>query len=152
MEPQDPISKMPVLLFMVNLLSLVRRNLIGKIWKNRFSYEPVGNFVYKVSEREMEKFAAGLGLPLLAFKKINPNFYFKGAEDESAELRNPRFLKIRFRKGLVDLLVKFRLMPSQVLSVVVFKVIPEQQLLKELEMADHKLLYIPKNPYVDRQA
>lgn len=150
-EPQDPISKMPGLLWVANILSVLGRNLIGKVWKNRFSYEPVGNFVYKVSEREMEKFAAGLGLPLLAFKKINPNFYFKGAETVKAELRNPKFLKIRLRKGLADLLVKLRLIPSQVLCAVIFKELPGDPLLKELKTGGYELLYIPQNPYVKGQ-
>lgn len=150
-EPQDPISKMPGLLWVVNVLSALGRSLISKVWKNRFSYEPVGNFVYKVSEREMEKFAAGLGLPLLAFKKINPNFYFKGAETVKAELRNPEFLKIRFRKGLRDLLVKLRLIPSQVLSAVIFKELPGDQLRKDLVAAGYELLYIPPNPYLREQ-
>lgn len=75
-EPQDPISRMPLLLFLVNILDKVQNGLSIKVWKNRFSYEKVGNFVYKVSEREFEKFAAGLNLPAIAVKSINPNFWF----------------------------------------------------------------------------
>lgn len=50
-EPQDPISKMPLLLSLVNICGKINPNFINKIWKNRFSFEPVGNYVYKVSER-----------------------------------------------------------------------------------------------------
>jgi len=75
-EPQDPISQMPLLLGLSNFFPTLGLNLIDKISKNRFSYERVGNFVYKVSQREFEKVAAGLALPMIAVKKINPNFYF----------------------------------------------------------------------------
>src|SRR5690606_39630720 len=60
-EPQDPISRMPFLLFVLNTFSSYKL-VVDRIWKNRFSYEAVGNFVYKTSEREFEKFAAGLNL------------------------------------------------------------------------------------------
>jgi len=79
-EPQDPVSKMSLLLWTVNILSMLNPKFVQKVWKNRFSYEKVGNFVYKVSEREFEKYAAGLGLPLVAFKKTNPNFWFEGID------------------------------------------------------------------------
>jgi len=145
-EPQDPVSRMPLLLFLMNVLSGFK-GLTAKVWKNRFSYEPVGNFVYKLSERELEKFAAGLNLPLVAFKGINPNFYFKGAETSLRSYRNKEFRSIYLRKKLTDFAVKLRLIPSQVLSAVVFKELPEDQLLKKLEKSGYRLIYIPKNPY-----
>ena len=118
------------------------------LWKNRFSYEPVGNFVYKISEREIEKFAAGLNLPLVAFKKINPNFYFKGADEIECTLKNPKFLKVYLKKKLLDVLVKIRLIPSQVLSAIVFKEVPDETLLMELKSSGYEWVYIPKNPYL----
>nr|WP_232325347.1 methyltransferase domain-containing protein [Pedobacter panaciterrae] len=147
-EPQDPVSKMAGLLFFLNIFSALKSNIANLIWKNRFSYEPVGNFVYKISEREMEKFAAGLNLPLVAFKKINPNFYFRGADEVECTLKNPRFLKVFFKKKLLDGLVKIRLIPSQVLSAIVFKEIPDETLLMALKNGGYQLVYIPKNPYL----
>lgn len=147
-EPQDPVSKMAGLLFFLNILSAFKNNFANLLWKNRFSYEPVGNFVYKISEREMEKFAAGLNLPLLAFKKINPNFYFKGADEIECTLRNPKFLKVYLKKKLLDVLVKIGLIPSQVLSAIVFKEVPDETLLMELKSSGYELVYIPKNPYL----
>lgn len=44
-EPQDPIAKMPILLLVANLLGKINDRAINKIWKNRYSYEKVGNFV-----------------------------------------------------------------------------------------------------------
>ncbi|RCH53645.1 class I SAM-dependent methyltransferase [Mucilaginibacter hurinus] len=146
-EPQDPVSKMPALLLITNLLSS-SSNLLKKAWKNRFSYEPVGNFVYKVSEREFEKFAAGINLPMVAFKHINPNFYFAGVDGQPAERGNKTFDAIRKKKWLMDTLVKFRLIPGQVLATIVFKQLPDDKVLQALKADGYKLLNIPANPYL----
>lgn len=146
-EPQDPVSKMPVLLMLTNLFAS-RSKLLKMTWKNRFSYEPVGNFVYKVSEREFEKFAAGLNLPLVAFKRINPNFYFKGAESVIAAQESKKFRSIQSKKRLMDLLVKLKVIPGQVLSAIIFKENPEAEVVERLKADGYHLVVIPKNPYL----
>jgi len=146
-EPQDPVSKMPLLLLITNLLAK-SPHFLSRIWKNRFSYEPVGNFVYKVSEREFEKFAAGLNLPVLAFKRINPNFYFKGTENIQADSNDIRFLSIRVRKKISDILAGLKIFPGQVLSAVIFKQIPGDDLLQQLRASGYRIVRIPKNPYL----
>jgi ubiquinone/menaquinone biosynthesis C-methylase UbiE len=70
-EPIDILSKVPLVLLIKNLCDLVSPTIINKIWKNRFSWETVGNYVFKISEREIEKIAMGIGLPCIAFKEIN---------------------------------------------------------------------------------
>lgn len=145
-EPQDPVAKMPLLLMLFNLFKYWP-GVIKRIWKNRFSYEPVGNFVYKVSEREFEKFAAGLNLPLVAFKRINPNFYFKDAENLQQEKYNGRFQLIRFKKMMLDILAKCGLIPGQVLSAVVFKTAPGKEVLEQMKKDGYHLVSIAKNPY-----
>ncbi|EHQ31194.1 class I SAM-dependent methyltransferase [Mucilaginibacter paludis] len=143
-EPQDPVLKMPLLLFINNLLA-TNVHLLNKAWKNRFSFEPVGNFVYKVSEREFEKFAAGLNLPMVAFKKINPNFYFKGADE--LKTSHKKFLSIRVKKQILDVLVKLKLMPGQVLATIIFKERPGLGCIEALKKQGYHLVNIPVNPY-----
>lgn len=147
-EPQDPVIKMPLFLFITNILAAINDKLVQKVWKNRFSYEPVGNFVYKVSEREFEKLAAGLNLRVLAFKRINSNFYYKGAETTMASPGNMKFLKLRIRKKIADLLVKLKLCSSQVLTSLIFKEMPDEQEQQKLKQAGYHLVYIPVNPYL----
>lgn len=147
-EPQDPILKMPCLLLINNILEKIKYGLINKIWKNRFSYEPVGNFVYKVSEREMEKFAAGLNLPMVAIKSFNPNYWFPGSEKIPADKSEKRFRKILLKKGLRDFLSKWGIVPSQTLSIIIFKIEPDSELQKSLKTEGYKLISIPKNPYI----
>lgn len=146
-EPQDPISKMPLLLMLSNLL-LKKPPLLNKIWKNRFSYEPVGNFVYKVSEREFEKFAAALNLPYVAFKKINPNFHYKGAERTDANPKNKTFKAIKLKKQVLDILVRLKIIPGQVLSAIIFKEKPEDPVWQQLQEDGYHIVAIPKNPYI----
>ncbi|WP_313269774.1 class I SAM-dependent methyltransferase [Sphingobacterium sp.] len=147
-EPQDPIMKMPFLLFMNNVLEKIKYGLINKIWKNRFSYEPVGNFVYKVSEREIEKFAAGINLPMVAIKNFNPNFWFPGSEKIPAVKSEKKFRRILFKKGLRDFLSNFGIIPSQSLSIIIFTTLPEVELQKSLQKNGYKLIEIPKNPFI----
>lgn len=146
-EPQDPVSKIPILLLLQNLLAACPR-LLHKVWPNRFSFEPVGNFVYKVSEREFEKLAAGLHLPMVAFKHINPNFYFKGADSIMADSANRQFLSIKRKKQLLDLLVRLKVIPGQVLATIVFKQAPDEGTIKALRADGYKLINIPANPYL----
>ncbi|MCP9765335.1 hypothetical protein EGI31_20570 [Lacihabitans soyangensis] len=41
-----------------------------RIWKNQYSYESVGNYVFKISLREFKKMAVGLGLPTLTARAV----------------------------------------------------------------------------------
>lgn len=147
MEPQDPILKMPFLLGLMNMIGAFSDQLSQKLWKNRFSYEPVGNFVYKLSERELEKFAAGLNLPMVAFKKLNPNFYFDGANKVLADQKSLRFWSIYLKKQIRDVLSKIGLVPAQVLCAIVFKTVPNERTLKDLKRAGYQIIKIPSNPY-----
>ncbi|MFN0255065.1 class I SAM-dependent methyltransferase [Pedobacter ureilyticus] len=147
MEPQDPVLKMPFLLGLVNVVSSFSDTLSQRLWKNRFSYEPVGNFVYKLSERELEKFAAGLNLPMIAFKKLNPNFYFEGANETLASKRNLKFLIIYFKKQIRDFLSAIGFIPAQVLCAVVFKKVPNDNTVRDLKHAGYQIIKIPRNPY-----
>jgi len=147
-EPQDPISKMPFLLAILNIINKIKPDVMNKIWKNQVSYEPVGNFIYKVSEREFIKFAAGLNLPAVAFKQINPHFYSKKTGDLEASDTEKEFRKIKIKKNIADWLVKLTIIPGQVLSTIVFKEFPDAEQIQILKNSGYRLMSIPKNPYL----
>jgi SAM-dependent methyltransferase len=146
-EPHDPVAKMPLLLFFINMTQRWS-SIQQRIWKNRFSFEPVGNFVYKVSEREFEKFAAGLNLPAVAFKFINPNFYHPDNDLKEASLAKMPFLKMRLKKLILDCLTMLKVIPGQVLSTIVFKKLPDEALTARLKKEGYRILLLPKNPYL----
>lgn len=146
-EPQDPITKIPLLLAMVNIISKFSQSLIKRVWKNRFSFEPVGNFVYKVSEREFEKFGGGLGLNVIAFKQINPNFHTGGLQKVGVNFSESKFRNISIKKGILDFATKVGLLPGQVLATIVFKQKPTPVEIEDLKKSGYKIVTIPDNPY-----
>jgi len=146
-EPHDPITKMPLLMFLFNITHFWPY-LQGRLWKNRFSFEPVGNFVYKISEREFEKFAAGMNLPAVAFKYFNPNFYHPHNELKKASFSEPAFLILRLKKLVLDTFMRLKLVPGQVLSAIIFKEMPDAALVKQLKKEGYRVQFIPKNPYL----
>ncbi len=119
-EPIDILSKMALLVFIKNILDKIDPVLINSLWKNRFSFEEVGNYVYKVSEREIEKLAVGMGLPLVGFKSHNIN-----------------------TGQLYNLLSKLRMIPKSALTFVIFKRKPSPQLVREMRRDNFKILDLP---------
>jgi gentisate 1,2-dioxygenase len=93
-EPQDPLTKMPLMLFLKNILDRFNPNLLQKYWKNRYSFEPVGNYVFKLSDRDMEKLAMGMNLPAIAFKGLNSSYYNPKTANEKADDNSAAFRQI----------------------------------------------------------
>ncbi|MCE7069672.1 class I SAM-dependent methyltransferase [Dyadobacter sp. CY327] len=146
-EPHDPISKMPFLLALRNIFDRFDTKLLQKYWKNRYSFEEVGNYVFKLSEREMDKLANGMGLPAVAFKGINNNYYHPSYAKDKADDSSPAFRKIKRKLALHDFLIKFSLMPSQVLCAVIFKKLPSQKVMDAMKREGFQIHIFPPNPY-----
>ncbi|MBB5282709.1 SAM-dependent methyltransferase [Rhabdobacter roseus] len=146
-EPHDPISKMPLLLALRNILDRWDTALLQRYWKNRYSHEEVGNYVFKLSEREMDKLANGIGLPAVAFKGINNNYYHPSIAHERADDSSPAFRKIKRKLALHDLLTKLTLMPSQVLCAVIFKKMPTAEVQQAMQREGFAFHVFPPNPY-----
>ncbi|WP_266368062.1 class I SAM-dependent methyltransferase [Tellurirhabdus rosea] len=137
-EPVDPVIHMPLLLFLRNILDRIDTGLMRRLWKNQYSFEPVGNYVHKISVREFEKMACSLGLPMLAYRGFNPGNVGAKATIEAQKK------KIAFR----DFLTATTVVPPEALSVIVFKRKPTGPTLADLEKQGYKLLDFPKNPYL----
>ena len=50
---------------------------------------------------------------------------------------------------LFDALVKLKAVPSQVLTTVVFKQLPDEHTINLLKKNGYHLVYIPQNPYLN---
>lgn len=61
----------------------------------------------------------------------------------------PPFLLIKMKKFLYDALVKLRAMPSQVLTTIIFKQLPDENTKNLLKKNGYDLVYIPENPYLN---
>ncbi|WP_025765315.1 class I SAM-dependent methyltransferase [Dyadobacter tibetensis] len=149
-EPHDPVSKMPLLLAARNIIDRVDTALLQKYWKNRYSFEEVGNYVFKLSEREIDKLANGIGMKMVAFKGINNNYHSPQVAKEKADASSPAFRKILRKLRIHNALSRLSLMPTQVLSAIIFKKIPSENTLAALKKEGYQLHFFPVNPYANR--
>lgn len=147
-EPHDPISRMPLLLAARNILDSFNTQILEKFWKNRYSFEEVGNYVFKLSERECEKIAMGLHLPAVAFKGIQNNYYQSSIAKEPANSSSKAFRKLQRKTKFHSLLARLGLMPYQVLGAIIFKEMPDPNILAKLKAEKYRTYIFPKNPYL----
>ena len=147
-EPHDPISKMPLLLLLRNILDSINPRLLQRFWKNRYSFEKVGNYVFKLSELEIEKLAMGMNLPAVAFKGINNNYYRPGIGNSS--LNSKDFQRIRLKVNFHNLLSKAGFIPYQVLGAIIFKELPTESTTSLLSKNGFCYYSLPRNPYLNK--
>ncbi len=147
-EPHDPISRMPLLLALRNTLDRINPSLLQRIWKNRYSFEEVGNYVFKLSEREIEKLSMGINLPAVAFKGINNNYYHPSTAPTPAETTSGAFRRIRSKLLRDNLLSRAGLVPYQLLCAIIFKTPPSKESICRLKDNGFTYHALPKNPYL----
>lgn len=137
--------------FTRNILQSVKhglKRLLGKtnVHHDSGNYETIGNYVYAVSVREFEKMALGLGLPAIAYKKIQ-DIYIAGVENELSESNGPLMQKIRqgLRKSRIKAFLK--LADPNTIQMILFKALPENAIIEDLERDDYTFVVLPQNPY-----
>jgi 2-polyprenyl-3-methyl-5-hydroxy-6-metoxy-1,4-benzoquinol methylase len=148
-EPIDILSKMASLMVVKNVLDRINPLLINKLWKNRFSFETVGNYVFKVSEREMEKIAMGIGLPFIAFKRLNifaTHETIEGLGD--VPLNQKVYKRIRRKLALRNLVSAMGIIPYGSLGCVLFKEQPTGEVIRKMKDQGFITLQLPANPYL----
>jgi hypothetical protein len=112
------------------------------------NYEPVGNYVYNVSEREIQKCALGLHLSTVAFKRFH-DIYFEGAEFEKLDQNGELLRKMRRDLFKNDLLCKLGLSVQNHIAAVIFKEPPAESLRGKLRAAGYDVVDLPKNPHLN---
>ena len=148
-EPIDILSKISLLVLIKNICDKINPLFINKIWKNRFSWESVGNYVFKISEREIEKIAMGMGLPCIAFKRYD---HFKshttidGIMD--VPLNQKLYRKIKFTLAMRSFISSLGIIPHGSLCCVIFKVQPAEKVLLGMKDQGFSIIPLPKNPYL----
>lgn len=153
-EPIDIIAKMPLLLFIKNILDRINPMLINKIWRNRFSFEIVGNYVFKISEREIEKIAMGIGLKTIAFKRINLilNLRLKKSITSETPINSNAWNKVKRRIRLKNFLSFLKIVPYNHLISVLFKSEPSTEVRKNMKKMGYVIIDLPENPYIKDRA
>lgn len=147
-EPVDIGIHFPLMVFLKNLLEKIAPGMVNKVWKNRFSFETVGNYVYKISEREIEKVAMGIGLPMVAFKGIN-DFYTTKFDLKSSTGNKKLFRTVKGRIKLKNFLSRLGVIPYELEACVIFKKQPSPEVVSNMNEQGFKVLSLPENPYLE---
>jgi 2-polyprenyl-3-methyl-5-hydroxy-6-metoxy-1,4-benzoquinol methylase len=148
-EPIDILSKMSLLVFIKNICDKIDPLLINKVWKNRFSWESVGNYVFKVSEREMEKIAMGIGLPCLAFKRYDhykTHTPIDGMSD--IPINQKLYKRIQRKLKIRSFISRIGIIPHGSICTVIFKEQPNEIVLRGMRKLGFTFLFLPPNPYL----
>jgi ubiquinone/menaquinone biosynthesis C-methylase UbiE len=122
------------------------KNLLGKKVSTH-EFEEVGNYVYSISEREIEKVALGINLPCVAFKVVQ-DYYAVGSEYEKPVSESKLFQKVKFKIMIAEFLYRWKLQNSGLLTAIIFKVTPDQAVQDRLIADGFEIVMLPKNPYL----
>jgi ubiquinone/menaquinone biosynthesis C-methylase UbiE len=110
-------------------------------------FEEIGNFIYKISFREVEKVALGCGYPMVAFKGIN-DFYCRGLEKVPLDKNAKEFRLVRRKIAWFDFLCRLGINQHGLLCAVLFKHRPSDDCVTRMKAADFRVVELPANPWL----
>ena len=120
-------------------------------WMNQFLFEPVGNFVYKTSKKELSKFMLGLHYRHIAFN-YTCDVYEEGVEMLDLSNLSPsdhlQLFRLRFKLIIKQLLAFLGLKKGDFFSAILFKSSPSPSTFKLLKSYSWEYVKLPRNPYV----
>jgi SAM-dependent methyltransferase len=129
------------------LKSWVRAIATRALGKAKHDYEESGNYVFRISRRELEKVALGMNWKAVAFRGINDAF-LPGVELEQMSQNGPMQRRIRMLVALKNLACRLGLADYQLLTAVVFKQRLAPELVRSLERAGFEVREYADNPYL----
>jgi SAM-dependent methyltransferase len=110
-------------------------------------FEPCGNFLYRLSIREISKMLTALGHRRFAWKGINDFFHSRFAGASLAPLSTGALLT-RLGIAAQDMLCQLRLLNFGLAAVICFKQEPTPQLMISLRREGFTIVDLPRNPYM----
>lgn len=110
-------------------------------------YETVGNYIYSISEREMEKVCLGMNLPMIAFKRFIDHYDPKFEEARISENKK-MFFGLRFKIAKQRALTFLGLSQFTGVHCIIFKKIPSEELVADLKKNGFRIVQLPSNPYI----
>ena len=133
------------------ILQLIKR-ISGKLNNNyEHEFEPIGNYIFSISERELEKVQLGMHRRYIAYTYVN-DYYERGYEFISLETSDKTEIKkIKKAKLIIrirDLLVKYNLISAGLLCAILFKEEPSSSLVKLLRNSGWHIKKLPRNQYL----
>lgn len=144
-EPRDQIADRAPLAFIFYLIKAAFRR-----GAYQHSFEPVGNYVYTISEREIDKFLLGMHYNYVAYIGCN-DAYIAGVEFALANSKESKDKKLKrgvnLRIGIMNFLCRVGVMKTALITAALFKAEPSEAMLKELRKNGWVVRKLPKNPY-----
>ena len=131
--------------FFRNIIGLAKR-FLGRGPHRKHFFEDVGNYVFSISKREIEKVALGLNYKTVAFKGINDAYFF-GVEYEKLLANGPLQKKVRTLINIANCLCKIG-MRYGLLAAIIFKKEPSEELCQALVGGKFEVIHLPDNPYI----
>jgi hypothetical protein len=126
------------------------RKILGDV--KRHTYEDSGNYVYKISRREIEKVALGLNLRYVAFKNFNLSAETNDANGKSnpEERTGPNshgYNRMRKKIRIFEILAKLKLSQPTNICAIIFTSTPSQKIIEFLRKDSYDFIELPTNPY-----
>ena len=151
-EPNDtyPYSHFLKKIF-IKFKNFLKRFLKKRVYKDEYSFEEVGNFIYSINFRELEKFLLGIHKTHIAFNNINDH-YFENIEFISIKSKKFKQKTINFKlKATIfikDILCNLGFLNYSIGEVVLFKTNPNKKVFNSLIRKNWVYKRLPKNPYL----
>lgn len=108
-------------------------------------FEPSGNFIYRIHPKEQGKKLAAMGYAAVAYKTFNDIYLPKFGTSKTG--RSKGYLATRFAIFLQDVLCTLRLLNPGLVTMVSFKEIPSEELMREMKRTGFAFDVLPVNPY-----
>jgi SAM-dependent methyltransferase len=126
------------------------RKILGDV--KRHTYEDAGNYVYKISRREIEKVALGLNLRYVAYKDFNLSAEINDANGKSdPEERTgpnaPAYNRMKKKIKIFEMLAKLKLSQPTNICAIIFTSVPSQEVIESLRKDSYDFIELPPNPY-----
>ena len=112
-------------------------------------FEPVGNFIFQLSERETIKIATALSIGPLFFKNFS-DFYHPSLSKKCVDEPLPRAIA-KLGISVQDGLSRLRLMSFARHYAIIWKQLPSSDLSAQLQKQGFRRVDVPRNPYTSAQ-
>lgn len=145
--PQKMSFSASIFWFTQSFKNFIKRKLGKTTYYNQGMYEDVGNYVYTISEREIEKVALGLNYDAVAFKGTNDT-YIPGVEDEKLNANSELLNQIKRAIDKENNNVFKGKRNWGLLTAIIFKNMPSDETIKALREAGFSFNILSKNPHL----
>jgi ubiquinone/menaquinone biosynthesis C-methylase UbiE len=129
---------------------LIEPNDTKALKNNKYAnnFETVGNYVYSISLREIEKITNAVNLPCFAYKGID-DIYVPGGECIPRDSIGINILKAKLTLLVMEILSKLKIRERSVICLVIFKTNPQKIFFDKLIKEGFRFIINQSNPKIN---